>query len=915
MKKKLLGIFLALAIGMLLSVVACAPDSTSGGPKNENVSVTGIAFKEESLDLLEGQEMTLEYAISPQDATDKSVTFSSSVPTCVSVDEQGKIKALAIGDAVITVTTKDGSFTDVCAVSVSSAWDEGVVTLEPTCEEEGVMTFTNRVTQETRTEPIDALGHDFVFSESVDATYTESAYDLWVCSRDPSHTEKRNIHGTPIPVPIEKEAENCTFSVPTSAQYNTTVEITDIRGLLGYSFAAISVTAGSEVLEVTQTENGYSFIMPAQAVSVMVSFEPDTDIPYTVKYYVQDIFGEYGEPVKVTELTGTADSTVTVMDYDSVPETHELDEELSDDKTVQIAADGSTVVELYYKYSATDRVRVYSLDSLAGCTIESLEAVFGGSISAGETAMLQLRTEENETVYTVYAVVGEDKSVSFDLTNVQEDIGGYNAVISTASSAEPEIASLSATRTETYNVSAIYKELYDSLASDASWGRVTKGNVVFTLQGVKKFALDENGYLRVKTDAGISGNSNDWPFYWQFTGEGFKEAVIKTTTYTAKYMGIIMYDTNSSAKRELFRNLANSGPVLNSSTNTVTSDQLLSDPKIYCLVYFNGTDGESYIYIEEMLVRYTVDIAADAKKDMINANDNPASAASPEEITVYEIANTYGTAAGIIAQTNAEDGTQVTATVYRDGKSKGESITAQASAGVLEYDVSELNLQGAFSVAFSGDAEITGVSGCSAYTLDIGALLNESYAVYSGASVLDEGSGISAKFINNDAYAIDENGKITVTAPSGYAKSYNVTILIDFVKAKQEGMQSFSFEVQMKHINCGPDNANKPCRDSLSVKKGATTNSENISTIVKLSSDPSGIYSETFEGTLDSYDQICSTMFLGTIIDHTLSCGKDCGVIYAAPDTHDHKDIDEYIVIGDMTVTYEYTAESSILYL
>ena len=56
-----------------------------------------------------GQTVQLAVAVSPEDTTDKSVTYKSNNPKKVSVDENGVVTALAAGKATITATTADGS--------------------------------------------------------------------------------------------------------------------------------------------------------------------------------------------------------------------------------------------------------------------------------------------------------------------------------------------------------------------------------------------------------------------------------------------------------------------------------------------------------------------------------------------------------------------------------------------------------------------------------------------------------------------------------------------------------------------------------------------------------------------------------------------------------------------------------------
>lgn len=80
-----------------------------------------------SLKLNEGEESTLEVTVLPEDASDKSVTFSSNNTECVTVDPQtGVVKAIKPGSATVTVKANDGSGTSaVCAVVVASKDNTG----------------------------------------------------------------------------------------------------------------------------------------------------------------------------------------------------------------------------------------------------------------------------------------------------------------------------------------------------------------------------------------------------------------------------------------------------------------------------------------------------------------------------------------------------------------------------------------------------------------------------------------------------------------------------------------------------------------------------------------------------------------------------------------------------------------------
>ena len=64
-----------------------------------------------------GDTETLTATVSPDNATDKSVTWESSNPTVATVDE-GTVTCMTVGNTTITVRTNDGGFTASCEVTV-----------------------------------------------------------------------------------------------------------------------------------------------------------------------------------------------------------------------------------------------------------------------------------------------------------------------------------------------------------------------------------------------------------------------------------------------------------------------------------------------------------------------------------------------------------------------------------------------------------------------------------------------------------------------------------------------------------------------------------------------------------------------------------------------------------------------------
>ncbi|MCB9498160.1 MAG: endonuclease [Erysipelotrichaceae bacterium] len=85
---------------------------------SSSVAVTGVSLDTSTLSLIVGNNSTLTATISPTDATNQNVTWSTNNSSVATVSG-GVVTAVAAGTATITVTTSDGSYTDTCAVTVS----------------------------------------------------------------------------------------------------------------------------------------------------------------------------------------------------------------------------------------------------------------------------------------------------------------------------------------------------------------------------------------------------------------------------------------------------------------------------------------------------------------------------------------------------------------------------------------------------------------------------------------------------------------------------------------------------------------------------------------------------------------------------------------------------------------------------
>ena len=84
------------------------------------IPVTGVTLDKTTLFLASGNSKTLLATVSPSEATNGAVTWSSSNNAIATVDTSGKVTAVSNGTCKITVTTVDGTKTAVCLVNVQS---------------------------------------------------------------------------------------------------------------------------------------------------------------------------------------------------------------------------------------------------------------------------------------------------------------------------------------------------------------------------------------------------------------------------------------------------------------------------------------------------------------------------------------------------------------------------------------------------------------------------------------------------------------------------------------------------------------------------------------------------------------------------------------------------------------------------
>jgi len=118
------------------NTVSVYPFNLDNATRVAKTRVTGVSLSSSSLSIAVGKTATLKAIITPTDAANKNVSWSSSNSSVATVSSDGLVTALKVGTATITVTTEDGGKTATCPVTVTATaeYPTGVTVVQNAAE-------------------------------------------------------------------------------------------------------------------------------------------------------------------------------------------------------------------------------------------------------------------------------------------------------------------------------------------------------------------------------------------------------------------------------------------------------------------------------------------------------------------------------------------------------------------------------------------------------------------------------------------------------------------------------------------------------------------------------------------------------------------------------------------------------------
>lgn len=217
------------------------------------VSVTGISLDKTSVSLKKGESTTLKATVKPDNATNKTVTYTSSNTKVATVNSSGKVTAVGGGKA--TITAKAGSKTATCTVTVTVP-QTGISASGSTTRKVTVGDTVKLSVVKVPSDATDNFNVKWTSSNTKIATVSNGTVKA-VAPGTVNITAESNGWKVVYKFTVEKKSEEST------TQESTTAESTTIESTTEESSTELDSTESTTLVESeTQTTEEYSLVEP-----------------------------------------------------------------------------------------------------------------------------------------------------------------------------------------------------------------------------------------------------------------------------------------------------------------------------------------------------------------------------------------------------------------------------------------------------------------------------------------------------------------------------------------------------------------------------------------------------------------------------------------------------------------------------
>lgn len=240
------------------------------------INVSSVALDKTTVNLKKGETVKLNATIAPADADNKEVTYTSSNSAVAKVDNTGLVTAIAPGDAVITVTTKDGSKTASCKVTVAKETEPLAITV------------TSKIS-----------GNDYTFTANATGGNKDYTYKFIVYNRTTNSWGLVQAFGT---------ANTCVWKKGSAGVRDFYVDVKDSNGTVVRS-RAMTITINTEITPKPVITSSASEVKVGDKITLKVS-SGDSTCSYKVIVYNKSTnqWGKIQDFGKNTTINWTAGS-------------------------------------------------------------------------------------------------------------------------------------------------------------------------------------------------------------------------------------------------------------------------------------------------------------------------------------------------------------------------------------------------------------------------------------------------------------------------------------------------------------------------------------------------------------------------------------------------------------------------------